>query len=235
MKDMRFYFLFLLACILDLFKYKIVSTIPLLETFDFSRLKNLLDTFRQYDTDCTSQHVVAVYPLPTPPAIRIDRWGIDFKSTRMSDKVKGLARFAEDRLFQELFDLFHKIPETSSMAGWIFELIAHRLLSGGWQRWDVSILPPIPMGSLESDEDSSPLFSTDSPIGTSPVRVGQRTIIRPKVTKYRELSEVTLEGNRCCIPTASTNPLFDSFTVDFDRNLHTVVISIFQITSQTQT
>ena len=173
----------------------------------------------------------AVYPLPTPPAIGIDRWGIDFKSTPISDKVKGLARFAEDRLPQELFNLFHKIPETSSMAGWIFELIAHRLLSGGWQRWDVSIPPPIPMDSLESDEESSPLF-TDSPIGTSPVRVGQRTIVRPK---DRELKEVTLEGNRCCIPTASTNPLFDSFTVDFDRNLHTVVISILQITSQTQT
>ena len=46
--------------------------------------------------------------------------------------------------------------------------------------------------------------------GTSPhcyVRVGRRTIIRPKATKDRELSEVTL-----------------------DRNLRTVVISIFQIT-----
>ena len=42
------------------------------------------------------------------------------------------------------------------------------------------------------------------------------------------LDNVTLEDNKYYIPTATNNPLFDSFTVNRDRD--TVVISIFHIT-----
>jgi len=44
------------------------------------------------------------------------------------------------------------------------------------------------------------------------------------------LSDVTLDTDKYYIPIAANNPLFDSFTINHDRDGRTAVISIFQIT-----
>ena len=32
----------------------------------------------------------------------------------------------------EMYQSFHGSPESSTLAGWVFKAIVHRLLSGGW-------------------------------------------------------------------------------------------------------
>lgn len=89
--------------------------------------------------------------------------------------------------------------------------------------------PPLfftPKGSLPSSSSFSDSTSSSSvpnvPLSHADARVDTR------VDFVGNLSELTLDGRRYYIPTASTDPLFDSFTIDAGED--TVVISIFQIT-----
>jgi hypothetical protein len=117
--------------------------------------------------------------------------------------------------------------------GWVFEAIIHRILSGAWQL-DGPTLQPIRM---VSDCGDPPVFSTDPSSPSSSIadtltslaslRTGTRAVTRVNFT--HGLSNVTLGNDKYYIPTTTTNPLFDSFTIDLDLDRHTVVISVFQI------
>ena len=66
-------------------------------------------------------------------------------------------------------------------------------------------------------------FST----GPSPLSSSMPRAVIP--VNFAELSNVTLEKHKYYIPRSLTHPLMDSFTIDRDRDRHTVVISVFQI------
>ena len=75
-----------------------------------------------------------------------------------------------DKHLQDMYDLFHKTPEPSSLAGRFFEEIVHRLLSKGWQSDKPT---PQPIRMVSNDHDP-PTFSTDS---TSPSSYAPDTLL----------------------------------------------------------
>ena len=173
--------------------------------------------------------VVVVWPHKNPDDEQRDRWDIDFKSTRIAEKVMKATVSEEEGRIREIFDLLREIPESSTLAGRFFEVIVHRIFAHGWQSDAKSVPQPT---CMVSNEDDPPTFSTGpSTPGTSPpFRAPLRTEARDttRVDLSRELGHVTLEEGKYYILTSATSSLFDSFTVDLIDS-QTVVISIFQI------
>ena len=185
----------------------------------------------------TSRHVVVVFPRPHPTdsLLNDDRWAIDFKSIRIAKKATERMQLLQFEQLHEMFGLFHRIPASSTLAGWVFEAIVHRLFSGGWQ--SESVPQPIRM-DLKGPENS-PTFYTDSPSSadpssstpgtpSSPLRTHARDVTLVNLAP-RQLSDVTLDDDRYYIPTATNNLLFDSFIIDVKGSAS--VISIFQMTT----
>jgi len=193
---------------------------------DYSKLKSLVETFSdKCQLDDFSNRVVAVYPTQT--SLNHDIWTISSKSNQIGKQVVELIRLEEDKHVRETYGLLHKIPESSSMAGCIFEAIVHRMFSNGWRSADGPIPQPIRMAS---DDCNPPTFSSTSDTRRLPLaslRINTRTAVR--INFAERLSDVTLDSNRYYIPTATNNPLFDSFTIDL--SWRTAIISIFQITT----
>ena len=129
-------------------------------------------------------------------------------------------RLLEDRRLRDMYDLLHDVPDSSGMAGGIFEAIAHRMLSGK----DT----PQPTAMI-SDGNFPPTFSTTD-AQPPPASPHDSTRAVMTVDLLHDLSDVTPDSNRYYIPVSATNPLFDSFTIALDAGQHTAVVSIYQIT-----
>ena len=205
------------------------------EKLNYSRLKILAETFSdKLELDDFSHRVVVVYPIPFLDSR--DKWAIDFKSAQIARNVVESMRLEEDKHLREAYSFLRKIRESSTtLSRWVFEAIAHRMLSKGRQS-EGRTLEPMPM---VSDDCNPPAFSigpssTPSTPGTSlpspaPLHSHTRAVTRADFTPG--LSDVTLDNDRYYIPATTNNPLFDSFTIDPDFDRHTVAISIFQITT----
>jgi hypothetical protein len=149
--------------------------------------------------DCGSKSqfsdiVVVVYPRPSTSLSNYDDWVTDFKSIRIAKEAVEWLRLQGHGRLREMYNLFHRIPECSSLAGWVFEAIVHRMFVAGWQA-------PQPI-LMASDGGNPPVFSTDSPSSTSgtfllpfaPLSAGTRAFTRIDFND-RRLSGVTLEPN----------------------------------------
>jgi len=194
------------------------------ERLDYPELKAFVHAFsREWELRGFSHRVVAVYP-------RLDgRWEMNFKSPLIARKAVKSMELNEARHLWESYELLHKTPEGSCMAGWFFESIANRTLS------KVPGPQPTQMASTRSRKDP-PVFSTqDLPSqppalytsAPSPVPSRPMTVVWVDLT-HGDLSDVTLDEDRYYIPTTTNHPLFDSFTINFNR--FSLVISVFQIT-----
>ena len=204
---------------------------------DYDQLKEIVGSFSM-DRGLGFEYwhrVVVVFPLPPGNQIGSDRWAIDVKFVRIARKVMGLMCLRESERIREMYRFFHESPESSALAGWFFEAIIHRLFSSGWNSGTAS--QPIPMDSRGPSD--SPLFSADPPSSTSDTTL---LSLRPEarsVTEVdfapRELIDVTLDSDRCYIPSAANRPLFDSFTIDVvpptREKPATGIISVFQMTT----
>jgi len=93
-----------------------------------------------------------------------------------------------------------------------------------------SLLPWPPTGTTLPPSPRIPPPPSPKPLSIPlPVRTSPRTATRIKLPA--DLGRVTLGRNQYYTPIAINNPLFDAFTVDHDPDNHTVVISIFQMTT----
>ena len=193
------------------------------------QLKSIAEAFDSGgELDDISHHVVAVRPCEG--TIKDDEWQIDFKSTRIERRVMEVMQLVEDKHLRETLKLLRDIPGASGLAGTVFEAIVHRTLSHGWQ--DANSIPQ-PIRMMAPDESEPLALSTESSTpGTSLppcalLRAETRTPMRVPFTN--EFSGVVLDGSRYYTPTSATQPLFDSFIVDFvEPNI--AVISVLQIT-----
>ena len=196
---------------------------------DYSHLKSIAEAFiKRYELDGNSHRVVAVQPKEGAP--KYDEWKIDFKSTGIKMRVMEAMQVVEDRHLRETLKLLNGINGASGLAGTVFEVIVHRILSHGWQ--DTNSMPQ-PTRMMVADKSKPLALSTKSSTpGTSLppcalLRAESRTPTR--VAFNREFSGVVLDGNIYYTPTSATQPLFDSFIVDFVEP-NTAVISVLHIT-----
>jgi len=206
-----------------------------MKDLDYSKLMSITDTFTKKGVlNNLSHHVIAVQPLPSAP--RVDSWTIDFKSPRIAKEVARLMLLLEHRHLRDSYHLLRGI--SPGMGGALFEAIAHRALCGD----DV----PQPTNMIRSPE-TPPTFTapqvlrsitTDSDDGTPSTLPTPPPYKRVKdhitLNLLHDLREVTSDNNRYYVPTSTTNPLFDSFTVTFDPDNLAAVISVFQITISTE-
>ena len=177
-----------------------------------------------------SHLVVAVWPREL--GVHHVTWSIGFKSNRIAKMVAIAMRLAEGTYLQQTYDLLHRIPATSAMAGQFFEAYAHRMFSTPYKASRPAPQPVL----MTSDNNNPPTFSSDRslspPLSQSippPIRPSKRHVIY--VGLPHDLRRVTLGGDRYYTSTSLNNPLFDSFTIDHDPRVRTVVLSIFQMTS----
>ena len=204
-----------------------------LENFDYSALVALVGTFsKKRELQGVSHRVVAVRPVQSPS--RDDRWAIDFKSARIMKNVVELMQFEEKKHLHEMYALFHKTSESSALAGWIFEVIVHRVLSDDLQSGGPA-LQPIRMVRDNCDPPNFSIDPSNPPAPDTSLPSPPPLCVRAKavtlVNFIHNLSNVTLDNGRYYIPTTANNPLFDSFTIDHDIDRNTTVIFVFQITT----
>ena len=96
--------------------------------FDYSKLTTLTGMFAiRYDLDAFSHRVVVVRP--TSFLYKPDMWLIVFKSIRIARKVVELMLSEED---SHLWKVYRPLQRGggSTLAGWLFEAIVHRMFSG---------------------------------------------------------------------------------------------------------
>jgi hypothetical protein len=110
--------------------------------FTYSQLGSLVKTFSgSRELSCHSHRVVAVYPRRIVGCEDKDNW----EFTRIARKAVESSRLKEDNHLRNTYHLRRGILLASSLAGWLFEAIVHRLVSDGWCS-DGSTPQPIPMG-----------------------------------------------------------------------------------------
>ena len=93
----------------------------------------------------------------------MDKWTIDIKSNRIPSKVMELMRSEKDANLRYLYNHLRQIPKGSIVAGRIFEVRVHRMLSDGWR-----LEGPIPQPTrMVSDSSDPPLFYVN-PLSSTP-------------------------------------------------------------------
>ena len=191
----------------------------------YSELKALVTTFSaEHQRHQSSRHIIAVYPVPL--MVNMDGWLVTFKSFRVWEEVMKAMQLEEDVHLRDMYDTFHGFAEGGPLAGRVFEVVAHRILSTGWD----SAGPTLQRFPMESS-GKPPAFCTEfysSPSPAPDAAVGKRT--RTPVNFIEGFRDVTLDKSKYYVPVATNNPLFDAFTIYHDIDKHTVVVSFFQMT-----
>lgn len=177
-------------------------------TFSCLKLRTLVTGFfARSELENLLREAVVVFPSDRPPSTgNGDTWEIDFKSIRIARGVVGSMLLGKGEDLRETFDFLRILPGCFRLARWIFQAIAHRTLCSGFAPRPTTMLS---MGN-------PPTFSMDPslPLSTSDITWAVTRAVVARADLARDLSEVTLDGNRYCIPIASNFTLFDSFTVD---------------------
>ena len=88
------------------------------EEFDYAKLQETVRSFSQDHglTTETLHRVVVVFPHPLTSLLNLDRWGIDFKSIRIARGATKSMQWQEIERLREMYQLFHRIPESSILA-----------------------------------------------------------------------------------------------------------------------
>ena len=176
------------------------------KNFDYAELRDIVGTFYvQCELVSKHSHCVVVFPHP-PEYLNLNLWGIDFKSIRIRDKTMESMRLQENEHLRKLYEYFHR-TNSSNLAGWVFEMIVHRVLSDGWRSGPM----PQPI-RMASDGRAPPIFfinhsssTPDTSLSFGPLRTGTRAITRVNFTDH-QLSDVTLDNDEYYIPTAVNDP-----------------------------
>ncbi|KAI0764753.1 hypothetical protein C8Q74DRAFT_1449937 [Fomes fomentarius] len=155
-----------------------------------------------------------------------DGWEVVFVSDRVAYQIMECVKFEDQQEIQTGYKHYAMWPESSRFAGWIFELYAHRFLSGEFN----GVLPGRLL--MATDDCDPPCFTFD-PLGHDlPAPTG--ALLRREriiVDLSQSLEGVVLPGTRYYQPRAH-NPLFDSFIIKYDEQQNSAVITFFQMTKE---
>lgn len=101
-----------------------------LDFLSYEALLRIVDDIRGHGTLDTpmSQALLRITPYPSPGGT-YDGFNVDFKSSRIGHAVMETMHKKEKDRIGELYRLFNDTPQTSSIAGWCFETIAHDTLA----------------------------------------------------------------------------------------------------------
>lgn len=205
-----------------------------LESFDYNDLQSLAKTFR--DQRALSYHqsrIIAMSPY-VKDLNGHDGWRIDFKSIRIAKSAVLALMEKDDQCLSKMFWCLCHFTESVSLAGYVFEVVAHRMLSGQSQ---LDSKPQVIC--MHSVDKTSSLFSPTihpSPSPSFPLpRIPHRVLDSNRPRKAIQINlgdsfgHLTLDGDNYYILSPAINPLFDSFVISFDQAQPIAFLSVFKI------
>ncbi len=198
-----------------------------LPELSFTALCDIVRSFctkRSLPNDDFSHRIIVVRPRSAQGPDN-DDWQVDFVSDRVGYEVMTRIKIQEQEDIKAGYNSFASFPESSGFAGWIFELYAHRFLSGEFN----GVLPGRIL--MATDGCDPPCF-TFHPLRHPSVQATGAPLRRNRVIVdlSHSLEGVVLPDSRYYQPQARNNPLFDSFTIKCDKEQKSAVITLFQIT-----
>jgi len=184
----------------------------------------------EVDPAKTSHRIISISPIFGPP-FDTDRFDIQFKSKPIGDRVIGMVKCFEYEEALQLIKFCRNVQGGNVFAREVFEAIGHRLLIGRTSiyRSMFSTYKMIAQGT-----DDAPIFTT----ATRPSGSKFFTHRTPRTLTSVNLDDPFPNGDRPLetlyfVPTSSSNPLIDSFAIDYSsskRNEVNAEIWIFQMT-----
>ena len=206
----------------------------------YEALEKLIRDFRRSGVLSTDigHHLVSVSPIMRYEGYPLDSWTINFKSIRIAKKVVVAMKQEEDQRLWQIYSLFHSSPMTSSLAGYVFEAIAHRILCKDLPS-DAEAASSVGVAlamHFDGGPGETPTFSTAVPssaFGTSLAPAlplldnGRKDTIADLACSFDNFQA---DGDTYYIFKATRNLLFDSFTITFDPSRSTALISVFLMT-----
>ena len=134
-----------------------------------------------------------MFPHPLTSLFDLDHWAIGFKSAGIAKEAMKSMQLQKIERLRKMYQLFHRIQESSALAGWVFEVIVHPLFSGGWRSGPV----PQPIRMNCEGPSGSPAFLTDpsssTPDTSPPLHANTRAVTQVSFDPC-ELSDVTLDN-----------------------------------------
>ena len=135
---------------------------------------------------------------------------VDFISDYVASQVMQRLHDLDFRQAVTLLSLFRTSPETSTAGGWLFEALAHRVLTSNVPVDDWMTLPPL--RQMKSTRGTPMKFSAEIPVDRT---VGRRPLYLPirreRLELYSDVRDVSDTAVRkYLIPQKRNNPLFDS-------------------------
>jgi len=215
------------VAIYEPFQARYVQTNKIL-LFKFDELQNLIRSFlcNFSISDNSSHDLISISPSERFQCPTLDTWTIGFKSIRIAKEVVVSMRWRTCRRLRQMYGSLHRFSEASSLLGCVFEALVHRMLcEGSWSGRRPNAIP------MHSDGKEPPSFSTTAPSAfgctSLPALHGPRKNAMIDLT--RSLDDFEPNGKMYYIPTATNDPLFDSFAITFDDSRFTALISVFQM------
>jgi len=200
--------------------------------FSYSALETLVKDLRRDGSLSTdvSHYLISVSPIMRYARHPLDNWLIAFKSIRIAKRLVVEMMKKDDQRLRETYGFFNRMAETSGLAGWVFEALAHRTLCKASNSVAAS------SGVMHSNEKETPTFSTAIPSSASAIPqlpalpISDNGRKETLIDLTRSLDDFQAKSDIYYIPEATNNPLFDSFTVTVDPSQSTALISVFQMT-----
>jgi hypothetical protein len=176
-----------------------------------------------------------------------DSFTTDFKSLHVAQCVYDKWRLLKEEEALRFYQLCRGNAENSFLAGWVFESIAVRYMSG---MTHLSVFYPLCTMAASSNTtytDSSTIQPTDRDVlyvteEGAVLRRNDGSIIfrhtpaagvlvkkRRDILSYGDISNVALNDNMFYVPVVRNNPLFDAFFLEVDGT--NVIAWILQITA----
>ncbi|KAI0748947.1 hypothetical protein C8Q74DRAFT_1311590 [Fomes fomentarius] len=185
-------------------------------------LEHAVKTFvsLQSFTNDGSSRIVCVYPEAFLDDGEVSRWVIAFRSRRVQEKVVERLMDRHREQTRKLCSTFKSIPQAASMAGNLFEAIAHGALM---QKDDGN---PWPLFLMKQSPNHQRTFTA-----TAADRMLARVTL-PKVERVKKSLNVlpdSLEDQHYYIPEALNFPFIHSFTVDIDNASHSATLWLFRM------
>ena len=176
--------------------------------------------------DSSHCDLISISPSQRSKCSKRDSWTIDFKSIRIAKEAVVSMRHYTTRRLRQMYGSFHKFSVASSLAGCVFEALVHHMLcESSWSGRRPNAI------RMHTDGKEPPSFSTTTPSGTGctslPALHGPRKDTMIDLT--RSLNDFDPNGKMYYIPTATDDPLFDSFAITLDDSRSTALISVFQM------
>ncbi|GJJ07082.1 hypothetical protein Clacol_001281 [Clathrus columnatus] len=193
--------------------------------------EHLAELSRSFSADQTfpnqtiSHRIIMVDPVthsaPIPAYHRLhDEWKIDYRSVQIAREMSQKLEKEKDDRLAYFFDLFRSSGQSSTLASWILESIAHRTLRTD-ARQNLALVPM--QGDLTVDAPVLTVNFEEDKSSNERLPAGNRRQI-----SFRGPGFANPTTNKYYVPERLNSPLFDSFLVDRQENK--LVLWVFQMT-----